>query len=302
MRAGAHEVGDRTVEVTSPDRIVFDDVELTKGDLVAYHERIAPTMLPHVTGRPVAMKRYPEGLSAEGFFQRQAPEHLPHWVRREVVPKREGGSIEAVVVEEAATLVALAQFGVIELHPWLSLADDLERPDRLILDLDPADDDLDGARLATRAVGEVCDQIGLTPRLMTTGSSGYHVVVAIEPDAGFDEVRATARDIARVVAARHPERTTVEQRLQDRRGRVFLDYLRNGYGQTSVAPYGVRALPGAPVATPITWDELGSVAPRDYAVTNIFRRLGQRDDPWHDVRREDLGPARDRLAALLDER
>lgn len=302
MPSGAHEAFGRTIDVTHPDRVVFPDVGLTKGDLLAYHERVAPRMLPHVAGRPVAMKRYPEGIAGDGFFQKKAPEHMPDWIRRVDVPKREGGVVAHVVVEEEAALLELVQFGVIELHPWPSLADDLERPDRIIMDLDPEEGDLDGARLATRAARDVFDEIGLDPRVMTSGSKGYHVVVAIEPTATFTLVRDLARDVARVIADRHPEQTTVEHRIADREGRVFLDWLRNGYGQTSVVPYGVRARPGAPVATPLDWDELGSVDPGDHRVDNLFRRLGQRDDQWADMGRGDPRSARDRLTRLMERR
>ncbi len=301
MRAGPHEVDGRTVEVSHPDRVVFPDAGLTKGDLLAYHERIAPLMLPHLAGRPVAMKRYPEGIGSAGFFQKQAPEHLPSWVRRVDVPKREGGVLRHVVVDETATLLELVQFGTIELHPWLSLADDLERPDRLVLDLDPEEDDLDGVRLAARAVRDVCLEVGLDPRLMTSGSAGYHVVVAIEPTEGFDAVGDVAHDLARVVARRHPDRTTIAHRIADRGGRVFLDHLRNAYGQTSVVSYGVRARASAPVATPLDWDELGRVAPRDHRVDTLFRRLGQRDDPWTGAARARIADVRPHLDDLVAE-
>lgn len=299
MQPGAHHAFGRTIDVTHPDRVVHPDVGLTKGQLLAYHERIAPTMLAHVAGRPVAMKRYPDGIEAQGFFQKAAPAHLPDWVRRVDVPKREGGTVSHVVVDEEATLLELVQFGVVELHPWLSPADDLERPDRIVMDLDPEEGDLDGARLATRAVRDVFEAIGLDPRVMTSGSKGYHVVVAIEPAGSFDVVRGLAHDVARLIAARHPDRTTVAHRIDDRGGRVFLDWLRNGYGQTSVVPYGVRARPGAPVATPLDWHELGTADPRDYRVDNLFRRLGQRDDPWASVNVGDVDVARDRLGDLL---
>lgn len=300
MDAGPHEAFGRTIEVSHPDRVVFPEAGLTKGQLIEYHERVAPTMLPHVAGRPMAMKRYPEGIDGEGFFQKQAPEHLPDWIRRVDVEKREGGVVPHVVVEEEAALLELVQFGVVELHPWLSLADDLERPDRIVLDLDPEEGDLGGARLAASGVRDVLQEIGLAPVVMTTGSSGYHVVVGLEPTETFDVVRDLAHDVARLVADRYRDETTIAHRIDDRGGRVFLDYLRNGYGQTSIAPYGVRALPGAPVATPLEWDELGSVDPRDYRVDNLFRRLGQRDDPWADLERGDVADARKQLDDLLE--
>ena len=299
MDAGPHDAFDRTIEVTHPDRVLFPDAGITKGDLLAYHERIGPTMLPHVAGRPMALKRYPEGIGEDGFFQKKAPEHLPGWIRRVDVEKREGGTVPHVVVEEEATLLELVQFGVVELHPWLSRADDLERPDRIVLDLDPEEGDLDGARVATRAVRDVLEEIDLRPHVMTSGSKGYHVVAAIEPTATFEVVRDLTHDIARVVADRHPDETTIAHRIADRGGRVFVDWLRNGYGQTSVAPYGVRARPGAPVATPIDWDELGSTDPRDYRIDNLFRRLGQKDDPWARMAPGSVEDARAALDELL---
>ena len=301
MQAGPHEAFGRTIEVSHPGRVVFPDAGLTKGDLLTYHERIAPTMLPHVTGRPVALKRFPDGLGGSGFFQKAAPDHLPDWVRRVDVPKREGGTVRHVVVEEEAALLELVQYGVVELHPWLSPADDLERPDRIVIDLDPEQGDVAGARFAARAARDVLDEVGLSPHVMTSGSKGYHVVACIRPDATWGMARDLAHDLARVVAGRHPDEATVAHRIADRGGRVFVDWLRNGYGQTSVVPYGVRARAGAPVATPITWDELGSVDPQDYRVDNIFRRLGQREDPWRDLGPGDARAARERLDGLLSE-
>ena len=302
MDAGPHEAFGRTIDVSHPERVMFPRAGTTKGDLLDYHERIAPMMLPHVAGRPVALKRYPGGLDDDGFFQKKAPEHLPDWVRRVDVEKREGGVVPHVVVEEEATLLALVQYGVLELHPWLSCADHLERPDRIVLDLDPEEGDLDGARTATRAVRDVLREIGLDPHVMTSGSKGYHVVAALRPTATFEVVRELTHDVARVVVDRHPDETTVAHRIADRGGRVFVDWLRNGYGQTSVAPYGVRARPGAPVATPLDWDELGRADPQDYRVDNLFRRLGQRSAPWADMGRGDVDAAREALDGLLEAR
>lgn len=295
------EVDGRTIEVTHPDRVVFPEVGLSKAELVEYHRRIGPHMLPHVAGRPLSLKRYPEGLAGSGFFQKAAPDHLPDWIRRVEVVRREGGTVTHVVADEVAALVHLVQFGTIELHPWLALADDVDHPDRIVLDLDPEEGDLDGARLAARTVRAVLEELGLDPRVMTSGSKGYHVVAAIEPALTQDEVRAATHDVARVVAGRHPDALTVQHRIARREGRTFVDYLRNGYAQTSVVPYGVRARPVAPVATPIDWEELGRIDPQDHRVDTIFRRLGQRDDPWADMRRGDLAGARTAIGQLLAE-
>jgi bifunctional non-homologous end joining protein LigD len=232
-------------------------------------------------GRPVAIKRYPKGLEGAGFFQKNAGPAFPAWIRREPIPKRGGGHLDHVVVDEPATLVYLADQGTIEFHPWLSLASDLERPVELILDLDPPTDaDVAVVRRATRHVHRLLDELGAPTRLKTSGSAGYHVHVPLEGSATWGQGRELARRLAHALADRHPRELTISHRTAGRAGRVFVDWLRNGYGQTSVAAYSVRARPRAPVATPIEWEELTEVAPQTSTMRNIFRRLGQRDDPW----------------------
>ncbi len=281
MDAGEQEFFSRVIDVSSIDKILFPDADIAKGDLVDFYARIAQTMLPHLLGRPVAVKRYPDGLGGEGFFQKNAGSHYPDWLRRESVPKRDGGTLDHVVIDEPATLVYLADQGTLEFHPWLSEADDLEHPVEVVFDLDPPDDaDVRAVRAAARHLRGLLDELEIPSRIKTSGSAGFHVHVPLDATADWDEASGLARDIAEVVAARHPDELTTEQRKAARRGRVFVDWLRNGYGQTSVAAYSVRARPGAPIATPIDWDELGEVEPRSYDLHNLFRRLGQRDDAW----------------------
>jgi bifunctional non-homologous end joining protein LigD len=304
LREGTAELLGRRFEVTSTDRVIFPDIGLTKGGFIDHQRRIAEVAFPHLEGRPVAMKRYPEGLEGEGFFQKRAEPHLPDWIERVDIPKREGGSLEHVVVNEPAVLPYLANQGVLELHPWLSTADDLEHPDQLVFDLDPPEDDVDAARDASRRVGDVLEELGLSTRLKTSGSAGYHVHVLLDRSEDADTARVFAADVAKLLSRRHPDTLTDQARRAARRGRVLVDYLRNGYGQTVVAPYSVRARPGAPIATPIAWDELGEVDPQRYTVGNIFRRLAQLDgDPWvsDQVRPVGLADARDRLDAALAE-
>jgi bifunctional non-homologous end joining protein LigD len=283
MRAGAQRFFSRTVDISSVDKVFFPEAGLTKGDLLDYHARIAETMLQHLRGRPVAVKRYPDGLDGQGFFQKNAGSHYPAWLRREDIPKRDGGSLDHVVVDEPATLVYLADQGTIEFHPWLSLADDLEHPVELILDLDPPDaDEVAAVRAAARRVRALLDDLEVPSRIKTSGSAGFHVHLALDGSADWEASSQLARALAEAVCERHPDELTTSQRKQARTGRVFVDWLRNSYGQTSVAAYSVRARPGAPVATPVDWDELGAVTPRSYGVRNLFRRLGQREDPWAD--------------------
>jgi bifunctional non-homologous end joining protein LigD len=302
MRDGLQEIAGRTFEITNADKVLFPDTGLTKGDLIDHHLRAADLVLPHLAGRPVALRRFPNGIEVPGFFQKAASEHYPDWIPRVPVEKREGGTVEHVQVDEAATLAYLVQQGTIELHPWLSRSDDLERPDQLVIDLDPPEGDIDAARAAARSVRDLLQEIGIEPRLKTTGSSGYHVHVELDRSETFDAARDLAGAIAHALARRHPDELTAEQRKDARGDRVFVDWLRNGFGQTAVAAYTVRALPGAPVATPIAWDELGSVDPGSHTVSSIFRRLGQRDDPWADVGHAAVNVtwARERLREIED--
>jgi len=281
MDAGEQRIFSRDIDISHVDKVFFPDAGITKGDLLDYHVRVAELMLPHLRDRPVAVKRYPDGLDGQGFFQKNAGAHFPDWLRRQEIPKRDGGSLDHVIVDEPATLVYLADQGTIEFHPWLSEAGDLEHPVELVLDLDPPDDgEVAAVRSAARRVRELLDELEVAGRIKTSGSAGFHVHVPLDGSAGWEASSQLARSLAETVCERYPEQLTTSQRKQPRTGRVFVDWLRNGYGQTSVAAYSVRARPGAPVATPIEWDELGRVEPRSYDVRNLFRRLGQRPDPW----------------------
>lgn len=277
MRVGSH-----VIELTHPDKVLFPGARpLTKRDLVEYYQRIAPTMLPHLAGRPIVMQRFPDGIDGERFFQKDIPDYFPKWVARVTLPK-EGGTVTHVLCNNAATLVYLASQACITPHVWLSRADTPRHPDRLILDLDPPDDDFAPVKRAARWTGALLSALGLTPYLMTTGSRGMHVSVPLDRRADFDTVRAFARAAAALLVRRHPRDLTMEPRIADRAGRLYIDTARNAYAQSAVAPYAVRAKPGAPVATPISWGELDrrSLAARSYRIDNVFRRLARTGDAW----------------------
>jgi bifunctional non-homologous end joining protein LigD len=278
------ELDGRVIELSSQDKVLFPDCGISKGDLVDYYRRIALVALPHWRDRPTSLQRFPDGIDQDGFFQKDAPDYFPDWIAREEL-KKEGGSVEHVLVNDAATAVYLANQGCITLHLGLSRVDRIDRPDRLILDLDPAGDDFTRVQDAARLTRELLDELELPSFVQTTGSRGLHVVVPLDRSAGFDAVRDFAHRLAARLAERHPDRLTAEQRKAARRGRVFIDYLRNAYGQTAVAPYAVRAKPGAPVATPLDWDEAlaKDQSPTAYTIQNIFQRLGQKADPWRHI-------------------
>jgi bifunctional non-homologous end joining protein LigD len=288
--------GRREVAITRPDKPLFPD-GTTKADLARYYEAVGEIMVPHVRGRPLNLERLPDGIEGQRFFQQRASDHFPHWVGRVTVDK-EGGTVAHAVASDTATLVYLAGQGCITLHAWTSRADRLDRPDRLIVDLDPSDGTPADVRTAAADVGDVLRDLGLEPFAMTTGSRGFHVVVPLQRRADHATVLAFARDLAAVLAA-GDERFTVEQRKAKREGRILLDVMRNAYAHTAVAPYSVRARPGAPVATPLRWDELADPAttPSGFTLRDVPRRIAEEGDPWADMgdAARGLGAARRRL-------
>jgi len=297
------EVGDYTVELSNLEKVFFPDQEITKGDLIEYYRRTAGVMMPHVEGRPISMQRFPDGIKDSGFYQKEAPDYFPDWIDRTSIQVEEDHTKQdQVVIDNPATLVYLANQGMITPHIWLSRQDKIDYPDKLIFDLDPPGDDFDAVRNGAQLMKEILDELGLKTYIMTTGSKGLHVVIPLDRSEDFDTVREFASDLARVMAERHPKQLTVETRKNKRQGRLFLDYLRNSYAQTSVAPYAVRAKPGAPVATPIEWDELSDahLGPQSYNIQNIFRRLGQKDDPWKNMMADasSIQEARKKLAEI----
>jgi bifunctional non-homologous end joining protein LigD len=292
--------GRRDVEITKPTKELFEGV--TKLDLAGYYADIAEEMVPLIAGRPLNMERYPDGITGNKIFQQHAGKHFPPWIKQVETPKT-GGTVEHVVGDDAATLVYLANQGVITLHAWLSRADRLNRPDRLIVDLDPSVEDPATMRKAARLVAELLSELGLEPWAMTSGSRGYHVVVPLARRHDYDYVREFSRDFATLAEHRHSDLFTVEQRKANREGKILLDVMRNAFGHTSVAPYSVRARPGAPVATPLRIEELSddSTLPDRWTVATVRERLGELGNPWAgiDSHRQALGAARRKLDAAL---
>lgn len=297
------EIDGRRIALSNTDKILFPKAGLTKGDLIEYYRRIAPTILPHIAGRPLSLQRYPDGIDADGFMQKNASDYFPDWVRRARLAK-EDGEVDHVVALDAATLVYLANQACVTLHTGLSRTDRIDHPDFMVFDLDPSDDDFGKVKRAARDVRALLEEIGLTSFVQTTGSRGLHVWAPLDREASFDVVRAFASDVAEVLARRRPEQLTTAQRKANRGHRIFIDVVRNAYGQTVVAPYSVRARPEASLATPLYWEELDDarLRPQRYTIKNLFRRLGKKPDPWADIARhgQKLDPAREKLAALSD--
>ncbi len=282
-------VGRRRVEVTHPEKVLFPAAGLTKLDLARHYERVAPAMLPHVRDRPLTMRAYPAGVERPGFFLKAAPAHFPDWIPRVSIPKR-GGTVTHVIVREAATLVYLAAQNVVEPHVFASRADAPDRPDRLIIDLDPSHERFDEVRAAAREVGDRLRDLGLRPYAMTSGSRGIHVVAPLRRGPSFTDVHRLARAMAERMVAEHPDQLTLEWHTAERGERIYLDVNRNAYAQHAIAAYGVRARPSAPVATPLDWDELSdsSLRPDGWTITTIGARL-EDGDPWRGMYRHARG-------------
>jgi bifunctional non-homologous end joining protein LigD len=295
-------IAGRDVAISNPDRVLFPDCGITKGDLVAYYRDVAPRFVPHARGRPLTLQRFPQGIARPGFFQQRRAAHYPDWVAGVRVARAEAsaGRVDHVVCNDAPTLVYLANQGAMTFHAWLSRDQDIEHPDRLVFDLDPAHDDARALVRGARYVRALLERLELPSFVMSTGSTGLHVVVPIAPAWPFDDVRRFARRVADRLTAAHPETFTTEARIRNRQGRLYLDVGRNAWGQTAVLPYSVRAKPSAPVATPLDWSELGRAdfSPRRFHLRNIRRRLGQKRDPWSAI---DRGPVSlDGAHAALD--
>src|SRR5215211_2610693 len=289
-----------SVEITHPDKVLFPDDGITKGDLADYYERVAEWMLPHVKGRPVSMQRFPDGIGGKGFFHKDIPDYFPDWVRRVEVPKAKG-TVTHAIARDVDTLVYLVGQNTITPHVWLSRADRVWQPDRMVFDLDPSGTDFGAVRRAAVATGELLRELGLSPFAQVTGSKGVHVWVPLRRRAGFEDVRSLAGEIAGVLAERYASELTVEFRKAKRDGRILVDVMRNNYAQTAVPPYAVRPRPGAPVATPIDWDELSDskLRPDRWTVKTVLRRLAATGDPWADIQSyaRGISRARKRLGA-----
>jgi bifunctional non-homologous end joining protein LigD len=296
-------VGGISVELSNTGKVFFPDDGITKGDLIAYYRDVADHMLPYLRDRPLAMARHPDGITGQRIFQKNAPDYFPAWIRRADV-KKQDGVLQHVICEKAATLVYLANQACIEPHVFLSRIDAIEQPDQVVFDLDPPEASGFGrARQAALLVRDLLEgEIGATAFIKTTGGKGLHVHVALNRSGGFDEARGFARDAARLLASRHPQWLTTEQRIRSRGDRLYLDIMRNAYAQTVVAPFAVRARPGAAVATPLHWREVedAELAPGRFTLGTIPGRLSEVSDPWASMtrRRYSLSALRRRLGRL----
>lgn len=292
------------VRISSPDRVVFPDPGVTKLEVAQYHERVAELMLPHVVDRPLSTLRCPQGRAKHCFFQKHTGDTMPEPVRAIRVEEK-AGAADYIGIDSLEGLITLVQFGVLELHPWGARRDDLEKPDTLVFDLDPAEDvPFERVKIGALLVREVLAELELESFLKTSGGKGLHVVVPLGRRAGWDEARAFSGAVARRIARDRPTEYLATMSKAQRRGRIFIDYLRNTRGATSVAPYSPRARAGAPVSMPLAWEDLATLeSAAAFTLQGIDEHLRERTaDPWREYGRvrQQLTAARLRQAELLE--
>lgn len=232
------------VTITHPEKVLFPDDGITKGELAEYYRAIAPLMVPHVANRPITMERFHRGIAEKGFYQKSVTKGFPAWLERVAVPKKNGTVYHPLVTDERS-LLWLANMNCITPHVWTSRAPDIEHPDLLVFDLDPSVDDSDALRAATLVVRDTLAKLGLTSHVKTTGSKGFHVVVPLDRTASYDECAPFAHAVGRLLAQRYPQTFTQEFYKADRGDRILIDTGRNDFHATYAAPYAVRARPGA---------------------------------------------------------
>ena len=296
----------REVQLTNPDRVIFPDVGVTKGDLAAYYEDVAPAILPHLRNRPFTMKRYRGGATDTPFFQKQAPQGMPSWIptRRFQTHPREGGTrlVDFPLVNSPEALVWMVQMHCIDMNAWYSRIDKPHRPDYVVLDLDPPDGGFKRAVQVAHLLRELLDEVGLPGYVKTSGADGIHVLAPIARRSTFEQTYDFAGEAARLLEARHPELVTTQWLKRKRPAdAVLLDHRQNGWGKTIATVYSVRPKPGAPVSTPLRWDELDeSIEPQQFTMGVARERIAQHGDLFAAVLDEPrpLGAAAKRLAHM----
>ena len=288
--------------ITHPEKVLFPDDGISKGELAAYYEAIAPLMLPHLVGRPVTMERYPSGIGEEGFMHKSVARGFPAWLERVDVPKK-GGTVHYPLVTDLRSLLWITNQNCITAHVWTSRVPDLHHPDCCVIDLDPSEEEQpEVLRRVCLAVRDLIADVGLTSWIKTSGSKGFHIFVPVDSTTGYGEVGRFAHLLAQVLMRRDPDHLTQEFAKVDRGGRIYLDTGRNGPGATFAAAYAVRAKAGAPVSAPCTWDEVESsgIGPRSFTLRTMAQRMTEVPDPWSGLLEAgyDLRDAIGRLSAM----
>lgn len=272
--------------ITHPEKVLFPEDGITKGDLASYYETMAPVILPHLRARPLTMERYPAGIGKKGFWQKDVSKGFPDWLERAEVPKK-GGVVHHPVITDTRSLLWVTNQNTITHHVWTSRVPRLDYPDICVFDLDPPEGDAADVRGAAIALRDLLTELGLPSWVKTSGSKGFHIVVPVNGRTHIDQVARFANTVGTALVSLAPDRLTQEFSKADREGRIYVDTGRNGYTATFAAAYTVRAKRGAPVSAPCTWEEIerGEVSPRTFTVRNMPDRIAKVGELWSDMRR-----------------
>ncbi|QEY35716.1 DNA ligase D [Caproiciproducens galactitolivorans] len=281
MQESGNELIIQGIKITHPDKVMFDDPEITKADVIRYYEKVAAHMLPYVSHRILSIVRCPKGISQTCFFKKH-PGTDNQGIVSVSIPANDGEMENYFYIEDAAGLIAEAQMGTLEFHTWGSRVEKLETPDIMVFDLDPDEGmELDKVRQGVMDLKSILAELSINAYLKTSGGKGYHVVVPFKPTVSWDVFHDFAKRVAEVMEQKWPGRYTSNIRKDKRKNKIFIDWIRNGRGATSIAPYSIRARKGAKVSMPIAWDELETVAPDGITMADALQRIG-RSDPWKD--------------------
>jgi bifunctional non-homologous end joining protein LigD len=286
----------RPVRISNPDKVFWPVEGYTKGDLIAYYDAVAPLLLPYLTDRPVVLTRYPDGIEGKSFFQKDAPDFVPAWVRTERIYSRDAGrEINYFVVGDADMLRYIINLGTIPLHIWASRLPSPDRPDWLVLDLDPKGAPFRDVVTVARALHSLLDEIRLPSYVKTSGATGLHILVPLGAAYTYEEARTFARLLAMLALEGAPDVATLSRPIQSREGRVYVDYVQNGHGRTIVSPFSVRPVPGASVSCPLAWDEVvPSLDPAAFTIKTVGARFKEMRDPMRGI----LNQSIDMMAAV----
>lgn len=265
------------IEITHPEKVIFPEKKITKGDMAEYYHKIADRMLPHLKDRPLTLNRFPEGITGSGFYQKNASDYFPDFIKRVEIETEEGINSQ-IICNNKQSLLYLVNQNTVSFHIWLSKKDRLRQPDKVIFDLDPPEGAFDKVKEGAKVLRNYLKKHKKDPKLMTTGQAGLHLYYEIRRGKDFEEIKKESRNIALEVEKLRPDILTTKIRKDQRGGKIFVDYLRNAYAQTGVCPFSLRPNEQAGIATPIEWEELSKLESASfYKMENIFRRLGQKE-------------------------
>jgi bifunctional non-homologous end joining protein LigD len=272
-------ISGRKMVLTNPQKVLWPVASYTKGDMIEYYVKVAPLMLPHLRDRPLVLTRYPDGVDDEWFYQKDCPDYAPPWIETfDFYAKSADRSIAFILARDPADLAWLANQAAVEIHPWLSRCDEPERPDFAVFDLDPSPPaTFEAVVRVAYIIKDILDRLGMRAYPKTSGATGLHLYLPVVRRYGYPDLARFVAAVADLIQADHPGLTTRERTVAKRRG-VYIDHLQNVLGKTIAAPYSLRPTPEATVSTPVRWDELPHLDPRDFNIRTVYERFDRVGD------------------------